>query len=165
MEARSQPDSVTSRRMKAVRRAGTAAEEAIARLLERLGVEFVRDAAVAGADTKTRPDFLFEYGRLAVFVDGCFWHSCPRHATLPKRNSAWWKAKLASNVARDEAATRALREAGWEVLRAWACEPPETVVARVLQALGLAPRDVEGLPTGEERRPGPVSDRSRSSHR
>ncbi len=54
-----------------------------------------------------------------MFVDGCFWHSCPQHATEPKRNGEWWAAKLADNVARDRAYEAALAAAGWRVMRFW----------------------------------------------
>ena len=66
-----------------------------------------------------KPDFVFPMLRLAVFVDGCFWHGCPLHATQPKSNSAFWETKLARNQARDRYVTRALRAQGWRVLRVW----------------------------------------------
>lgn len=75
-----------------------------------------RNAPVFG-----KPDFVFPRERVAVFVDGCFWHGCPRHATMPKTRRAFWKAKLARNAARDREVTRALRKAGWRVLRVWEC--------------------------------------------
>ena len=68
-----------------------------------------------------RPDFVFRKQRVAVFVDGCFWHGCPRHGTKPVQNAAFWTAKFARNKARDRAVTRALRGAGWTVLRVWEC--------------------------------------------
>ncbi|MEO6740430.1 MAG: DNA mismatch endonuclease Vsr, partial [Chthoniobacteraceae bacterium] len=68
-----------------------------------------------------KPDFVFRAARLAVFVDGCFWHACPRHATMPRNNRAFWKAKLTRNAARDREVTRALRKTGWRVLRVWEC--------------------------------------------
>jgi DNA mismatch endonuclease (patch repair protein) len=68
-----------------------------------------------------RPDFVFKEVRLALFVDGCFWHGCPRHATKPKTNRAFWKKKLAGNIARDLRVNRALRRAGWRVIRIWEC--------------------------------------------
>ena len=64
-------------------------------------------------------DFVFRRERVAVFVDGCFWHGCPRHGTMPAGNRAFWQAKLARNAERDRAVTRALRKAGWKVLRIW----------------------------------------------
>lgn len=66
-----------------------------------------------------RPDFVFPKQRVALFVDGCFWHACPRHATQPKSNRAFWRKKLAGNKARDQLVNRTLRRAGWRVLRIW----------------------------------------------
>ena len=68
---------------------------------------------------RVRPDFAFPTLRVAVFVDGCFWHACPLHATRPKHRAAFWRQKLAANVARDWKVNRALRAAGWRVLRIW----------------------------------------------
>jgi len=68
-----------------------------------------------------RPDFVFRCERVAVFVDGCFWHGCTRHATRPNQNRAFWDAKLARNKARDRAVTLGLKRAGWTVLRIWEC--------------------------------------------
>ena len=75
-----------------------------------------RNARVFG-----KPDFVFRAAKVAVFVDGCFWHGCPRHATMPRNNRAFWKAKFARNAARDREVTRTLRKAGWRVLRVWEC--------------------------------------------
>lgn len=66
-----------------------------------------------------KPDFVFRRERVAVFTDGCFWHACPRHGTMPAGNRAFWKAKLARNAERDRRVTRSLRKAGWTVLRVW----------------------------------------------
>ena len=66
-----------------------------------------------------KPDFVFPKHRVAVFVDGCFWHSCPQHATKPKTNVAFWQKKLAANKARDLLVGRTLRKDGWKVLRIW----------------------------------------------
>ena len=66
-----------------------------------------------------RPDFIFLKSRTAVFVDGCFWHGCPKHATKPKNNRAFWHRKLSANKTRDRLVTRALRRANWRVLRIW----------------------------------------------
>ncbi len=70
-----------------------------------------------------KPDFVFRRERLAVFVDGCFWHGCPRpkHAPLPKNRADWWAKKLAQNKTRDRIVTRTLRSQGWEVIRVWEC--------------------------------------------
>ena len=79
-----------------------------------------------------RPDFVFPKLRLAVFVDGCFWHACPIHATKPRNNAAFWRKKLAANKARDRKVNRALRAAGWRVLRIW---EHELAPARASQTL------------------------------
>jgi DNA mismatch endonuclease (patch repair protein) len=68
-----------------------------------------------------KPDFTFPKIKLAVFVDGCFWHGCPRHATKPKSNRAFWKNKFARNMARDRLVNRTLRKFGWKVIRIWEC--------------------------------------------
>ena len=66
-----------------------------------------------------KPDFIFLKARLAIFVDGCFWHSCPKHATKPKNNRAFWRRKLSANKTRDRLVNQTLRQAGWRVLRIW----------------------------------------------
>jgi DNA mismatch endonuclease, patch repair protein len=84
-----------------------------------------------------QPDFVFWHERLVVFVDGCFWHSCPLHGTKPASNSAYWIPKLARNRARDLAVTRELRRKGWQVLRIWehALREPAKVVLRCRRAM------------------------------
>jgi len=67
----------------------------------------------------TRPDFTFRPAKVALFVDGCFWHACPLHSTAPAQNAEAWAKKLAGNARRDAAQTRALEAAGWSVLRVW----------------------------------------------
>ena len=66
-----------------------------------------------------RPDFVFPDSRVALFVDGCFWHGCPKHYIKPKNNSAFWKRKLHANRARDRQVNRELRRKGWRVVRIW----------------------------------------------
>lgn len=73
---------------------------------------------------RVRADIVFAKARVAVFVDGCFWHVCPDHQTWPRSNRDWWRAKLQANVARDRRADAALGEAGWEVVRVWEHQPP-----------------------------------------
>ena len=91
-----------------------------------------------------KPDFVFRGVRVVVFVDGCFWHSCPKpkHAPLPKNRAEWWAAKLGRNKARDRLVTRTLRKAGWRVLRVWECDLAKKhwprVGRRVQRALGVA---------------------------
>ena len=92
-----------------------------------------------GSKLPGRPDFVFRRERVAVFVDGCFWHGCPQHYTRPRTRRAFWDAKVAGNRARDRAADRALRSRGWRVLRIWehALRPRAAVrtVGRLRRAL------------------------------
>lgn len=74
-----------------------------------------------GAPLPGKPDFVFRAEKVAVFVDGCFWHGCPRHGRVPSSRRAYWQPKLARNAQRDRAVSRALRAAGWTVLRVWEC--------------------------------------------
>ena len=85
--------------------------------------------------TRRRADIVFGPARVAVFVDGCFWHSCPQHATLPKNNRDWWKEKLAANVARDRDTDVKLSEAGWTVVRVWEHEDMEHAADRVARCV------------------------------
>jgi DNA mismatch endonuclease (patch repair protein) len=81
-----------------------------------------------------KPDFLFRRNRLAVFVDGCFWHGCPKHCKIPAGNRAFWKKKFAANKARDRLVTRILRQQGWTVIRIWEhnlTRTPHRVIARI----------------------------------
>ena len=95
-----------------------------------------------------RPDFVFRGSRTAVFVDGCFWHGCPRHATQPKNNRAFWRRKLLANEKRDQRVTRTLRKTGWRVIRIWECalqKNPPSCVRRILRATGgIAPALQQG---------------------
>jgi DNA mismatch endonuclease (patch repair protein) len=80
---------------------------------------------------RRRADLAFTRRRVAVFVDGCFWHVCPEHATAPRANGAWWAAKLAGNVARDRDTDARLAEAGWTVVRVWEHESVTEAADRV----------------------------------
>ncbi len=75
-----------------------------------------------GERVKVRPDFIFPKLKLAVFVDGCFWHGCPKHSNLPRNNRAFWQKKFATNKARDRLVNRTLRKSGWRVVRIWGHE-------------------------------------------
>ena len=85
-----------------------------------------------------RPDFVFWKSRVAVFINGCFWHGCPRHATKPKSNAAFWRRKLAANKDRDRLVSRILRAYGWQVIRIWECSlqrRSESCLNRIRRAL------------------------------
>ena len=79
----------------------------------------IRKAESGKRKFKVRPDFVFRQARLAIFVDGCFWHGCPKHETKPKNNRAFWQRKLSANKKRDRLVTLTLRKLGWQVLRIW----------------------------------------------
>ena len=89
---------------------------------------------------RVRPDFVFPKLKLTVFVDGCFWHGCPRHATQPKSNRAFWNQKLFANKIRDRWVNRALRSANWQVLRIWEHELIQPFQIRLMQKLERALR-------------------------
>lgn len=127
-------DAATSARMAKVRTRDTGPEMAIRRELHRRGRRFFVQRQVDG--TRRRADIIFPKAQLAIFVDGCFWHSCPDHATHPKRNAEWWAAKLATNVARDRETDRVLGEGGWTVVRVWEHESPAAAVDRIESVLG-----------------------------
>lgn len=86
-----------------------------------------------------KPDFVFRRERLAVFVDGCFWHGCRGHLRMPKENRQYWKCKIARNIQRDRETNQRLREAGWRVLRVWehALRSPEVVARRIASKLSI----------------------------
>jgi DNA mismatch endonuclease (patch repair protein) len=85
-----------------------------------------------------RPDFVFPTVRVAVFVDGCFWHACPLHGSVPKTNEAFWKRKLLRNTDRDREVTNTLRSKGWKVVRIWQhdLKAPEKVIRKIRRATG-----------------------------
>ncbi|BAH31032.1 very short patch repair endonuclease [Rhodococcus erythropolis] len=127
-------DPATSARMSAQRRRDTKPEIALRRELHRRGLRyFVDRAPVKGV--RRRADLVFPRRKVAVFVDGCFWHSCPQHATFPKNNAQWWTDKLAANVVRDRDTDARLTEQGWTVIRIWEHEDPLVAAERVQKAL------------------------------
>ena len=104
----------------------TSAEMAVRREVWRRGLRYRVDLApIRGL--RRRADLVFTRTQVAVYVDGCFWHQCPLHATFPKTNAAWWREKLDANVARDRDTDRRLADAGWTVVRIW--EHEDVVVA------------------------------------
>ena len=94
------------------------------------------------------PDFVFRKDRLAVFVDGCFWHGCHWHLRMPKENRAYWRRKIVGNMARDKRATQSLKAAGWRVLRIWehSLRKPEKVAQRVISQLRILRSMCQNIP-------------------
>lgn len=107
--------------MAKVRWRGNASTElALAKELRRNGVIGWRRHSPIRIDSRlVRPDFVFRQSKVVVFVDGCFWHQCPQHATMPSSRRSFWEAKLQANKARDRRDSRALRKLGWKVVRIW----------------------------------------------
>lgn len=105
--------------------------------LFRRGLRFRVDFRLA-PPARIRADVVFTKARVAVFIDGCFWHGCPVHGTTPKSNVDYWVPKLAANRARDAASTALLTGEGWTVMRFWEHEPTEEVGERVETAVKAA---------------------------
>jgi DNA mismatch endonuclease (patch repair protein) len=122
--------------MATTRRRDTGPELALRSELHRVGLRFRVDRLVDG--TRRRADIVFPVEQVAVYVDGCFWHRCPIHGTVPKQNRQWWIDKLDANQARDADTDARLRASGWTVLRFWehddailaARDVYDTVIAR-----------------------------------
>lgn len=107
--------------------------------LHRRGLRFwIQRRLISGS--KRTVDIVFPRARLAVFVDGCFWHDCPVHGSRPKSNAEWWRRKIRQNVERDQDTNERLRALGWRVLRIWEHEDPaeaaDRIVAAYRQSLG-----------------------------
>jgi DNA mismatch endonuclease (patch repair protein) len=79
---------------------------------------------------------VFTRKKVAVFIDGCFWHGCPEHLRPARTNAAFWAAKITGNRERDARVNAELGEAGWTALRFWEHEPTETIVSKIIQAVG-----------------------------
>lgn len=127
----SAPD--VSRRMRANPRRDTKPEIEARSAIHALGLRFRKDYPIRLDERTVRPDIVFTRQRVAVFIDGCFWHCCPAHGTTPKANTEYWKPKLARNVARDRAVDEALGKAGWRVMRAWEHEDAQEIAAAVAE--------------------------------
>lgn len=122
-------------RMRACRSRDTAPERALRSVLHRSGLRY-RVHARPEHGIPRRADIVFRRERVAVFVDGCFWHACSQHKSAPAWNAEYWRAKLLRNVARDRDTDERLRNVGWSVLRIWEHEALRDGVALVLDALG-----------------------------
>lgn len=121
------------RRMLATRRRNTPSELLLRSFLHSMGYRFRTDRQIA--ETRYRPDVVFSKAKVAVFVDGCFWHGCPIHATWPKTNAAWWRNKIESNRRRDLESSKLLRANGWMVLRFWTHANMQLAARRVAKVL------------------------------
>jgi DNA mismatch endonuclease (patch repair protein) len=105
-------------------RRDTEPELALRSRLHELGLRYRVDVSPLPS-LRRRADVVFPRARVAVYVDGCFWHGCPVHGTWPKANADWWRSKIEANRRRDDDTDRCLAEAGWVVVRVWAHENPD----------------------------------------
>lgn len=103
----------------------TGPERKLRSAVHRMGLRFRVNQLILVSDHRVRPDLVFGPSRVAVFVDGCFWHRCPQHGNSPVKNVDYWEPKLDKNVKRDEANRDALEADGWVVMRFWEHEDPE----------------------------------------
>jgi DNA mismatch endonuclease (patch repair protein) len=108
-----------SRNMQAIRRTDTKPEIALRSALHRDGYRFRKDFSIYTSSRRVRPDIVFTAKKVAVFIDGCFWHCCPEHGRRPSANSGYWSPKLLRNVERDRLADAALHADGWTIVRVW----------------------------------------------
>lgn len=117
-------------RMRGMPRRDTSPELAVRRRLHAMGLRF-RVHSQPLPDLRRRADVVFTRARVAVFIDGCFWHGCPQHGHLPTANAEWWAWKISRNRTRDQQTDDALMRCGWTVVRAWEHEPPDATAVRV----------------------------------
>ena len=152
-----------SANMRAIRRTDTKPELALRRALHRLGYRFRKDYRLdLAAGKRVRPDIAFTARKVAVFVDGCFWHACPDHGSKPSVNQGYWAPKLLRNVERDRAADSALELAGWQVVRLWEHVPIDAAVAAVVAALGTPGQQMPRAPQ-QSHEPGQQKDRQHAT--
>jgi DNA mismatch endonuclease (patch repair protein) len=130
-------DPSVSRRMSQAVSTNTKPELTLRQALHRAGRRFRVQYRVPGLPRRS-VDIAFTRSRVAVMVDGCFWHVCPEHASWPRNNAEWWRDKLQANVARDRETDRRLEALGWIVVRVWEHELTGAAVEKVLTAIDQA---------------------------
>lgn len=122
--------------MRANRGQDTAPEVALRAALHRQGLRFRKNARLdLGPGRRVRPDIVFSRAQLAVFLDGCYWHGCSEHRSIPATNSEFWRQKIEGTRRRDLRQTQWLKAAGWTVVRIWEHEDRDSAVKRVVAAL------------------------------
>lgn len=130
------PSNENARRtMLANKRKNTSPELAVRRRLHAAGLRYRVDFPADPTDRRRRADIVFTRSRVAVFIDGCFWHGCPMHFVPPKSNADYWGPKIAGNMKRDLLSSERLRNAGWQVLRFWEHEDPATVTRVIVDVV------------------------------
>ncbi|MBI5559016.1 MAG: very short patch repair endonuclease [Deltaproteobacteria bacterium] len=141
MSKRPSPSSPqVSLNMKKVRIRDTGPEMAVRRLLYAKGLRYrVNYKPKSPKLGRSTIDIAFPGKRLAIFIDGCFWHNCPEHGEIPKANRKWWGKKFAENAERDEKVSKALIEGGWRVKRFWSHETPENICKLIQETIKDSP--------------------------
>lgn len=122
------------RNMQAIRSRDTKPERQIRRLVHAVGLRY-RVSARPLADLRRTADMVFRPAKVAVFIDGCYWHGCPEHYVPPRTNSGYWSQKVLRNMERDRDTDRRLSEAGWLVLRFWEHEASEVCADEITAAV------------------------------
>jgi len=140
-----------SRRMAKIRQKSTGAEVAVRRELYRSALRYRVDLEVLKKPRRVA-DIAFPGRRIAVFVDGCFWHGCPEHATWPKQNAEFWRQKIEANRLRDADTNSRLFDSGWTVLRFWEHQTPIDVAATIAQTVAQASARCCTLPAGAQKK-------------
>lgn len=134
------------KRMQSTPQRDTPAELRIRKLLHADGLRYSVDSKPL-EDSPRRADVVFRRARVAVFVDGCFWHGCPEHGTWPKANEQFWRAKILANMERDANTNDRLRDRGWVVIRVWEHQDPAAaatrIARRVRSRLGMPPKPLD----------------------
>ncbi|MDX3342999.1 very short patch repair endonuclease [Streptomyces sp. ME02-6979.5a] len=131
------------RNMQAIRSRDTKPERLIRRLVHANGLRY-RVAARPLPDLRRTADMVFRPAKVAVFIDGCYWHGCPEHYVSPKTNQGYWSEKVARNVARDRDTDERLSAAGWLVLRFWEHQSSDACALSIISAVRERRNDLPG---------------------
>ena len=121
--------------MRANVRRDTRPELAVRSLLHAAGLRYLVDVPPLGFDRRRKADIVFTSRRVAVFIDGCFWHGCPTHFVTPRSNADYWDPKIARNRERDRETVARLEAEGWLALRFWEHEAPQSVAFKIIAAV------------------------------
>lgn len=124
-----------SRAMRKMHESGTGPEIRVRQLLFKAGLRYRVQYPVPGRPRRSI-DIAFPKGKLAIFIDGCFWHGCAEHRNIPTHNACWWSEKIQANRKRDQETTLLLEQAGWQVLRFWEHDDPSLVLDAVFVFFG-----------------------------
>ena len=136
---------IVRQRMRSTPQRDTPAEMRVRKLLHGMGLRY-RVNAKPLAHSRRRADVVFRRAKVAVFVDGCFWHGCPEHGTWPRANREFWSVKILANKARDSDTNTQLQSEGWLVIRVWEHEDPAKAARRIANKV----RERLRLPTVED---------------